>query len=351
MPHDKWYQEHQDREGVPVYEGMSIDDVSNLELEDWKRTGGRGAFLNLKGMEDMCDVQVHEIPPGENLRPLRHLHESMVFVLSGNGLTTIGQDDPITFEWDEESLFYIPRNTQYIHTNSMAEEPVRLLVTTPLPLLYSIHQNHDIIWNPGTEGGWDREQGDPYSTAGEIESETYEKDNIIYIDATFVSDVGQFDDLQVWPERGGGGRSVFFPFPDISMYSHVSEFQAGKYKKGHRHLSGANILILSGEGYSLLWHDNEEERIRIDWQQGSVFTPPTMWYHQHFNTSDEPARYVVFHGPIKKTGINNTGITDPMLPINQIEYHEEDPEIREQFKQELEKSNHGFQMDENLYQK
>jgi quercetin dioxygenase-like cupin family protein len=348
MPHDKWYREYQERENVPVYKGISVADVYDLELGDWDRTGGRGAFLNLKGMEEMCDCQVHEIPPGQKLNPQRHLHESMVFVLSGSGLTTIGQDDSVTFEWNEGSLFHIPRNTRYIHTNSMENEPVRLLITTPLPMLYSMHQDHDIIWNPGPAGGWNFDQGDPYSTAGEIESQADEDDNIIYIDATFVTDVRKFDDLQVWPERGGGGRSVFFPFPDISMYSHVSEFQPGKYKKAHRHLSGANILILSGEGYSLLWTD-ENERTRVDWQPGSVLTPPSMWYHQHFNTSDERARYVVFHGPVKKTGVNNTGITDPLLPENQIEYHEEDPEIREQFRQELAENDAEFRMDDELY--
>lgn len=347
--YDRIYREFQQGEGIPVHTGHVVKDVRELEVGHWDRTGGNGAFVNLEGMEYMCDLQVHEIPPGATLRPQRHLHESMVFVLSGSGLTTVGQEDSVTFEWSDGALFYTPRNTRYVHANSKGTEPARLLVATPLPLLYSLHQDHDIVWNPGTTEGWDPDQGDPYSSAGELESERSEEDDVIYVDATFVSDVRKFDDLQTWPNRGGGGRSVFFPFPDISMYSHVSEFQPGKYKKAHRHLSGANILILSGEGYSLLWTD-ENDRERVDWRPGSVFTPPSMWYHQHFNTSEDLARYVVFHGPIKKTGINNTGINDPMLPENQIEYHDEDPKIREQFERELAENDIEFRMEEDAYQ-
>ena len=39
----------QDSEGIPTYGGYWIEDVRTVELADWQRTGGRGAFVNLNG--------------------------------------------------------------------------------------------------------------------------------------------------------------------------------------------------------------------------------------------------------------------------------------------------------------
>lgn len=112
---DKEYRAFQNRAGVPVHSGLFVDDVRTLEVGEWGLTGGRGAFVNLTGMEGTCDVQIHEIPPGETLEPQRHLHDALVFVISGAGLTVLGDDEQNrrTFEWDTNAAFYLPQNTRY----------------------------------------------------------------------------------------------------------------------------------------------------------------------------------------------------------------------------------------------
>ena len=75
---------------------------------------------------------------------------------------------------------------------------------------------------------------------------------------------------------------------------HVSEMPGGVYKKAHRHSSDAFILLTSGKGYSLTWPEGRyEDRIRVDWNEGTIFVPPIYWYHQHMNPDPtDSARYL-----------------------------------------------------------
>lgn len=348
--YDEQYRAYQDREGIPIYTGLAVEDVRTVSVEQWDRTGGRGAFINLLGMEGMCDIQIHEIPAGKKLDPQRHLFESIVFVVEGSGVTSLeGGDRQQTFEWSAGSLFYLPRNTEYVHANVDSADDARLLSVTSLPLLYTVLQDDVAIWDVEAYDQWDElDAADDFygADARLLEGET---DSRTYWDANFIPDATTFDQLDTWPERGGGGQTVHFPFRDTSMYAHISEFQPGQYKKAHRHHPGANVLILGGEGYSLLWKEGEEDRRRVDWGPYTLFTPPMMWFHQHFNTGEVPARYLAMHAPqLGIRGGDNAAI-EALNPTNQIEYNEEDPAIREEFQQELEEKGLEFRMDEELY--
>ena len=127
------------------------------------------------------------------------------------------------------------------------------------------------------------------------------------------------------------------------MEEHISEFPPLRYKKGHRHGPGANVIILSGTGHSLMWPEGQP-KMRIDWQPGSLFVPPRDWFHQHFNTGDGPARYLALR--TGRTVTKRWYTVDESLKAggDQIEYEDEDPEIREMFEQELAKKGLVSQM-------
>jgi hypothetical protein len=98
---------------------------------------------------------------------------------------------------------------------------------------------------------------------------------------------------------------------------------------------GARVVIISGEGYSLLWSD-KGKRERVDWRRGSLFVPPERWFHQHFNTGLTPARYIALKPWGFKYLVDERFKTDEDVKSggDQIEYGDQDPEIHRLFVEE-----------------
>src|SRR5574341_2130046 len=94
-------------EGVPVAVGYGIEDVRELQVAPWPRMGGRGSFIHLYGMEGLTGMYVGEIPPGDALKPEKHLYEEVICVLSGHGAAEVWQEggENRIFEWEPWSLF------------------------------------------------------------------------------------------------------------------------------------------------------------------------------------------------------------------------------------------------------
>jgi gentisate 1,2-dioxygenase len=126
----------------------------------------------------------------------------------------------------------------------------------------------------------------------------------------------------------------------------MSVFPPQSYKKAHRHGPGAVIVIPAGEGYSIMWKDGEE-KVVIPWHEGSLFVPPDRWFHQHFNAGATHARYLAMRTPQGLMGYSER-VEDRKR--DQIEYPDEEPWIREKFKNELAKIGLKSVMPEQAYQ-
>jgi mannose-6-phosphate isomerase-like protein (cupin superfamily) len=328
------YRDWQRAQKIPVHGGFFIEDIRRLEIAPWDLKGGLAAFVNLEGTGETDDAYVCEIPPGKQLKPQKHLYEEMVFVVEGHGGTTVWQkgSKKHTFEWHPGSLFAIPLNAWYQHFNGQGNAPVRYFAVTNAPFMMNLFHNVDFIF--GDEFSFT----DRFSPGDEnyFSSEWQRWEQKLSVN--FVPDTRTIP-LYDRPSRGPGNREVLFDMVGNVMAAHISEFGVGRYKKAHRHGPGAHVMILTGKGYSFLWPEGKE-RTRVDWKPGSVVVPPNQWFHQHFNSGSEPARYLAlrwnswrYYLPM----LSETRAIDASVSEGgtQIEYEDEDRRIHKDFEAAL----------------
>ncbi|MCH7655577.1 MAG: ethanolamine ammonia lyase-activating protein [Chloroflexi bacterium] len=323
-----YYQQWQAGEGIPSYTGSYVESLYTLEVAPWPRTGQKGAFVNLAAQE-LDDGQLLEIAPGGETEVLHHLYEALVYVLDGRGATTIWQKDgpKQTVEWQRGSLFSPPLNTYYQHFNLDGEKPARLYAATTAPATLNLLRDSTFVFDAPYvfSNRYNAEDG-YFSNPGEQTAHGWK--------TNFVPDLRAFQltprSADVNSGRGAGGSGMGFLMSDNACSVHISEFPPGTYKKAHRHGAGAHVIILGGEGYSMLhFEGKEDERIKADWKDGSIFSPQHWEYHQHFNTGPTPARYLACTFG-RAVVVSQNAHAD----TNQIEYPDEDPAVYELYEAE-----------------
>jgi uncharacterized RmlC-like cupin family protein len=336
-------------EGVPVYEDFGFDLLA-LDLAPWARMAALGAYVHAHGRGDFVNMYVCEIAPGAQTAPQRHLFEEVVYVLAGRGSTSVDLDgEEHLFEWGTGSLFALPLNASYRHFNGSGREPARFVSTTNLPLMINVFRDHDFIWS--NEYAFRGRFGQPDHYRGEGTFLPLRPGRHMW-ETNFVPDLRTFK-LQTWQARGAGGSNIMFVLADGTMHAHISEMPVGTYKKAHRHGPDFHVFAVTGEGYSLYWYEGERELRRFDWKHGSIFAPTDMLFHQHFNTSAAPARYLaVAFGGLRYPTLTDKRKTFTGMDVSvkeggrQIEYEDEDPRIREIYEAELRKRGVSSRMNE-----
>ncbi|MFC2060533.1 ethanolamine ammonia lyase-activating protein [Chloroflexota bacterium] len=344
------YESWMEAEGIPIVTGLSVDDLRVVPVEKWPRRGGLGAFINLMGNEQAAGSYICEIPPGGSLEPCKHLYEETILVLNGRGATSVWYEGgpKQTFEWGEWSLFAIPLNAWYQHFNGQGDKPARFFAVNSAPHMMNLFYNMDFIFNNDFIFK-DRYAGqdDYFGGKGRLVAADMERGTRRPVwESNFVPDVLGFK-LYDWKERGAGGTSILFEMGESSTRSHISEFPSGTYKKAHRHGPAANVVLLGGKGYSLMWLEGKPW-VKCDWHMGSLLIPPNQWFHQHFNVGKEPARYLAISraGGGRKHYMGPEPQSDVSVKEGgaQIEYEHENPEVRKLFQQELSKEGTDLKM-------
>jgi oxalate decarboxylase/phosphoglucose isomerase-like protein (cupin superfamily) len=355
------YEQFRKGEGVPLYQDYGIANLRALEVQPWKRMGVSGAYIDLKGGEGVNDGYVCEIPAGGKTNPQRYLFEEVVYILSGEGETLIWNKPGAkqTVRWKAGSVIGPPLNTWRQHINR-GTGPVRFLAITNAPVVIDLFHNTDFVFNNDYMFTDRYSRETDYFGAGEghlrhkdTDPGTSEISGGVYTwESGFVPDARTIG-LKVVKERGAGNSRIELQLADNTMQAHISEFEVGTYKKAHRHGPGSHVVMLNGAGYTLMWKGSPRfseaaNHVRLDWTEASLFVPPDGWFHQHFNTSREPARYLAatwggdgkwFMRALGGGGrTHRLGKTSIRKGGNLIEYEDEDPTIREIFEAELRRS-------------
>jgi mannose-6-phosphate isomerase-like protein (cupin superfamily) len=323
-------------ERVPICEDNAIDLVT-VPTGRWERMGVDAAFVHLTARDDQCSLYVLDLAPGENTRTVRHMYEALYFVLEGNGAVVVERNngEQITFEFGHASLFSLPLNARYTIYNHSGVGRTRIAVTTNLPMVMKQFRDPEFVFNTpyDFEQRWGSE--DTYKGDG-VFIPTFEMRHMW--ETNLVPSVLSFSHVVASPNRGNRSANIQFVMGESTMRSHISEVGVGDYKKAHIHEAGANIIQLTGEGYSLYWYDGEPYR-RVDWRFGLLHSPADNEWHQHFNVGDEPGRYLPssfgnFRYPFSRANRANILHRYSIKSRKQIEYEDEDPYIRELFNAE-----------------
>ncbi len=348
------YQIFMEQEGIPVVEGYGIEDVTELPRKPWKRLGGTGSYIQLKGGGGLTGMYVAEVPAGGALNPEKHLYDKLIYVLKGHGATEVWQEGQKKqlFEWGEGAIFAPPLNTWHRLVNG-ASEPAIVLAVTTAPLIMDLFRDNDFVFNNDYQ----------FKSRYHGEADYFKDKDTRYKmyktqiwETNFIADARDAK-LEEAPYKQAKGGLTCFEMSDNCLIGHISDWPTGIYHKAHYHAAGAVLLVLRSSGYLLMWpkdfgihpyeSGHEDKVVKFHWKPGSVYSPPDGWFHMHLNTGQESARHVALRLGSRKnptllhdaTSGDREGVVKSLREGGTlIEHEDEDPQIRKDFEAELKKT-------------
>lgn len=366
------YERYMAGEGIPIHAGPGFHDVRELELKDWSRVGGRGAFLVPDNTVDLLGMHVLEIPGRGSLAPERHLYEEKYFVIEGRGATEVwleGSDRKQRFEWGQGALFAIPVNAVHRLFN-LGSGPVRLLVGNTAPPIWNIFDNDEFIF------------GNQYAFTDRYdESDTYYKpvkDTLATPDlgramwrTNVIPDIVTCE-LPLDNQRSPGYRRIEPHMAGGRFWGFIGDFGSGKYSKAHSHPSGAVLCCVKGEGYTFNWpkdagitpwQDGKADVVeRVDYVAGGLVAAAPGggdWYHQHFSVAQEGLRMLVFSGGLPGQRYAEYAVRPGRKAVwlnadiehggRSIRYSREDPFIRAEYQRQLARTGVEYAMPDEVF--
>lgn len=358
-------------EGIPIYEGIGVRNVRDLELGEWARLGARGAFLDLEGLEGLKGLHVLEVPGGGTTASQRHLYHEFYLVIEGRGTTETWFGDAGSrqiVEWGPGAYFYLPPNVHHRLVNATQDRAL-IIACNNAPPLFNLLRDRDFIFNNDY----------PFTEHFSPDPDFYRYDEKVYAvpnnkraqaRANYFPDIINAE-LPLDNQRMPGYRRIQPAFRgfEYDYVGFVAEYPVGRYSRAHHHPAGAVLVCLRGAGYTFTWpvrlgttpwKDGAGEHVRVqEYEQGGLVAAAPGggdWYHQHFAVCREPFRVLNYWGgplPVDSSNINPVSGKSGNLNIrdggNSVAYSDEDPRVREVFAARLAELGMTPDMDPELY--
>ena len=366
------YDNFMESEGIPVFRDIGISKVQNLPLYDWKRTGGRGHYIQLYGTETKWGCFVVEVPPAGALHAQKHMYEEIYLVVEGRGTTEVWQEGDTkkhVFEWQQGSMFSIPMNAWFRIVNAGSGGALLLAGNTAPNVMNMINHVDAVFNNPFVFRDRFNGADDFFKARDDIEPDPVR--GLAMRRTNFIPDVVNCE-LPLDNRRSPGWRRVEPFMTHNQFYFWIGQHEHGRYSKAHAHTSAAVLICLKGRGYTYTWPEKVGEQPwasgkadqvrRVDYEPvGLVTAAPggARWYHQHFSAGVDPLRLTAWfgpHNPGRDPGAPGAKHTDyTAMDITEggtsIPYWMEDPHLRREYEATL--SGHGIKtrMDPAWYQK
>lgn len=289
------YERFQADEALPVVRGAAVDDLRAVALDDWRRLGGRGAFLQLFGSEGALGQSLIEIPASGATRAERHLCDEIVFVLAGSGTTSLqGEDGRIVFEWQQGALFAIPRNATHRLINA-SDQPALLLCLNTLPAMLDLLGDADAVFANPLPAFLDEEAGQAFDG---IEPDPVQ--GLALCRTGLLPDAVNCD-LPLDNRASPAHRAMALGMTGPGMQISLGEHRPGRYGRARLIAPGEIRLCLRGGGEIAMWQEEfgprpAPERILRIPQRAGVLTGlgggEGRWFVQEFCLSPGPMRHL-----------------------------------------------------------
>jgi len=261
---------------------------------------------------------INRIPTGEEegmgWKTLGHRHtvEAAIYVLQGNGYSIV---DGVRYDWAPGDFISVPMFSWHRHLNTGSEDFIYLAATTgPLSLSLGLavyederypdywvfgHKSESAMKSliPGADDSTRVNMqattaGQPLNTTDALYKEqlafSAEEEERRRASRVLVSSAGMNF------EKTPMGRVRYVVDPKTGFLMRVlgtllAEISPGKRSGAHRHMYEEVNYVISGQGYSVI-----EDRT-YEWKTGDLFCIPVFSWHQHFNTGDATAQFLVHH--------------------------------------------------------
>ena len=267
-----------------------------------------------EGRLHQVDTTLIEIPPGGRLAPHRHLAEEIIYIISGQGYTTMWQrsgEKQVRYDWVAGDLLSPSLNVWHQHINTSADTPVRYVSITSTPVSKNLFphpgflSSSDLVFDDRWQQGITQQP--EYIPQGGFENSAVVRMRVGH----------QLPDLpgRVLKQRRKGAWGItILPEGDLAG-NHVLEMEVREKdgeeftdEEAHMHRNPWEVVyvVLDGAGYSTMRREGEPIR-RVNWQKGDMFIMEANEYHDNRAQQNSRTRYLQVKAAGYFHGVGNVG--------------------------------------------